>query len=141
MNSLRWSRCWSRSVAPTRLTCQFHARPHVTLGRQWSERPPTVSIPSFRPVICRSYQHLASQPPKKTSDETSKLPNATTPKPSPEDAVHVSIAEQRKKDWNIVKRLSRNLWPKDDWSTRSRVILGVGLLVAGKVSERSVYIL
>ncbi|KAF7793718.1 hypothetical protein EIP86_004834 [Pleurotus ostreatoroseus] len=135
MNPLRLSRCWGRSVAPTRLTSQFHARPPLASSRRWSERPPTASIPSFRPVSCRKYQHLASQSPKKTSDETNKLPKATTPKPaaSPEDAVHISLAEQRKKDWNIVKRLSRNLWPKDDWSTRSRVILGVGLLVAGKL--------
>ncbi|KAG2107598.1 P-loop containing nucleoside triphosphate hydrolase protein [Suillus cothurnatus] len=33
----------------------------------------------------------------------------------------------------IVKRLMSHVWPKDDWGTRGRVVLGFGLLIAGKV--------
>ncbi|KAF9810015.1 hypothetical protein IEO21_07170 [Rhodonia placenta] len=47
--------------------------------------------------------------------------------------VHVSQAEQRRKDWSIVKKLAENIWPKNDWSTRGRVILGLGLLITGKL--------
>jgi ABC transporter ATM len=43
------------------------------------------------------------------------------------------VKEQRRKDWMIVKRLMSHVWPKDDWGTRGRVVLGFGLLIAGKV--------
>jgi ABC transporter ATM len=43
------------------------------------------------------------------------------------------VKEQRRKDWIIVKRLMSHVWPKDDWGTRGRVVLGFGLLIAGKV--------
>jgi hypothetical protein len=33
----------------------------------------------------------------------------------------------------IVKRLMSHVWPKDDWRTRGRVVLGFALLIAGKV--------
>ncbi|CDO74513.1 hypothetical protein BN946_scf184979.g68 [Trametes cinnabarina] len=49
------------------------------------------------------------------------------------DAIHVSQAEQRKRDWNIVRKLVQNIWPKDDWKTRGRVLFGFGLLVGGKL--------
>jgi ATP-binding cassette subfamily B (MDR/TAP) protein 7 len=32
-----------------------------------------------------------------------------------------------------VRRLAVHIWPKKDWATRGRVVLGVGLLVSGKV--------
>lgn len=77
----------------------------------------------------RSFQHLAKESLKPTTTEAK--PPA---KPAiSEDVVHISQAEQRRRDWNIVKRLSGNLWPKNDWDTKARVVLGVGLLVSGKV--------
>jgi ABC transporter ATM len=48
-------------------------------------------------------------------------------------SVTVTNAEQRRRDWSIVRRLAVHIWPKDDWATRGRVVLGVGLLVCGKV--------
>ncbi len=45
----------------------------------------------------------------------------------------VTVAQQRKSDWNIVKRLMENVWPKNDWKTRATVVLGFGLLISGKV--------
>jgi ATP-binding cassette subfamily B (MDR/TAP) protein 7 len=71
----------------------------------------------------------------KASVETTTKPpaQAAPPKAASEDAVHISVKQQRKNDWEIIKRLSGNLWPKDDWSTRARVVVGMGLLVAGKV--------
>lgn len=45
----------------------------------------------------------------------------------------LTVAEQRKKDWNIIKKLLINIWPPGDWSVKSRVVFGVALLVGAKV--------
>ena len=45
----------------------------------------------------------------------------------------VSNKEQRKADWAIIKDMARYLWPKNDFGTRFRVSLSVGLLVGAKV--------
>lgn len=45
----------------------------------------------------------------------------------------VSNKEQRKADWAIIKNMAHYLWPKDDFGTRFRVGLSVGLLVGAKV--------
>lgn len=45
----------------------------------------------------------------------------------------VSNKEQRKADWAIIKDMSGYLWPKNDFNTRFRVGLSVGLLVGAKV--------
>ncbi|KAL5504325.1 ATM1 [Sanghuangporus vaninii] len=46
---------------------------------------------------------------------------------------HLTNAEQRRKDWAIIKRLLVHIWPPGDWNVRSRVLLGFGLLIGGKV--------
>ena len=56
----------------------------------------------------------------------------------------VSNKEQRKADWAIIKDMAQYLWPKNDFSTRFRVGLSVGLLIGAKVCKptcfsRSVY--
>ena len=99
--------------------------------------------PIFR-VSSRYFQHLAQQPQKE--DPPTAQPPRSPPQPSSTpsiqpaakqdlggDAIHISQSEQRKRDWNIVKKLAENLWPKDDWKTRGRVVFGLGLLVGGKV--------
>jgi len=45
-----------------------------------------------------------------------------------------TVQEQRKKDRNIVRRMMEHMWPQD-WGVRSRVVLGLGLLVGGKVNR------
>ncbi|CCM00119.1 uncharacterized protein FIBRA_02146 [Fibroporia radiculosa] len=82
-------------------------------------------------------QNLASnsQPPKAPTIPPIK---ATPSPPTPvsnlgQEAVNISLSEQRKKDWNIIKRLAENIWPRNDWSTRRRVLFGFGLLIAGKL--------
>ncbi|CAK1366731.1 Iron-sulfur clusters transporter atm1, mitochondrial [Cercospora beticola] len=45
----------------------------------------------------------------------------------------VSNKEQRKADWAIIKDMSKYLWPKNDFGTKFRVGLSVGLLVSAKV--------
>lgn len=47
----------------------------------------------------------------------------------------VSNKEQRKADWAIIKDMSAYLWPKNDFNTRFRVGLSVGLLVGAKVGS------
>lgn len=58
---------------------------------------------------------------------------ATTSVSKSVDSDNVTVKEQRRKDWIIVKRLMSHVWPKDDWGTRGRVVLGFGLLITGKV--------
>ncbi|KAG9046807.1 Iron-sulfur clusters transporter atm1, mitochondrial [Tulasnella sp. UAMH 9824] len=48
--------------------------------------------------------------------------------------VQVTQAEQRQADWRILKELSTNIWPKGQWDVKTRVLLALGLLVAGKVT-------
>lgn len=45
----------------------------------------------------------------------------------------VSNKEQRKADWAIIRDMAHYLWPKDDFGTRFRVGLSVGLLIGAKV--------
>ncbi|KAK0194000.1 P-loop containing nucleoside triphosphate hydrolase protein [Armillaria mellea] len=81
----------------------------------------------YRPTFqCRSLQHQAGPQP-------AKGPNSATPKPVPNSDNEVTVAQQRKSDWNIVKRLMENVWPKNDWKTRATVVLGFGLLISGKL--------
>lgn len=47
----------------------------------------------------------------------------------------VSDKEQSRKDWEIIKTLLPNVWPKNDWGTKTRVLLAVGLLIGGKVGS------
>ncbi|KAF9223640.1 P-loop containing nucleoside triphosphate hydrolase protein [Gyrodon lividus] len=66
-----------------------------------------------------------------TKSTTIKQPDAA---PSPQtQSDHVSAKEQRRKDWAVVRKLILNVWPKNDWSTRGRVVLGFALLISGKV--------
>ncbi|KAH9961763.1 ABC transporter type 1, transmembrane domain-containing protein [Russula dissimulans] len=41
--------------------------------------------------------------------------------------------EQCQHNWAIVRRLAVHIWLKSDWGTRGRVVLGVGLLIGGKL--------
>ncbi|KAH9885819.1 P-loop containing nucleoside triphosphate hydrolase protein [Cubamyces lactineus] len=88
-------------------------------------------VPKDIKTSARYFQNLA---------QNQQTPNATAQPPKPQakqdlggEAVHISQSEQRKRDWNIVRKLVQNIWPKDDWKTRSRVLFGFGLLVGGKL--------
>ncbi|GAA5902594.1 hypothetical protein JCM6882_009326 [Rhodosporidiobolus microsporus] len=45
----------------------------------------------------------------------------------------VSEKEQSRRDWDIIKKLLPNVWPKNDWGTKTRVLLALALLVGGKL--------
>lgn len=142
MSVLRLTRAWAR--VPCR-PCQYSrilVPDRVLANANVFTRHSKTSQTSQR----RSFQHLAQgkdapTSPKTASTTTAAPPakSAAKPPPSSDDVVHVSISQQRKNDWNIVKRLSGELWPKDDWSTRARVVLGMGLLVSGKVSGPAMF--
>lgn len=47
----------------------------------------------------------------------------------------LSTKDQRQADWAIIKDMAQYLWPKNDFGTRFRVALSVGLLVGAKVCD------
>ena len=101
-------------------------------------RHPCLPPRHVEPRPWRLFRHLAAQDAKSTpqSSTTAAAPAAgvnESPKPTPTSKATVSNAEQRRRDWAIVRRLLVHIWPKDDWATRGRVVLGVGLLISGKV--------
>lgn len=122
MNALRTPRCW-RAVRLNAVSQSSYRIPRTT----------SLRLPS------RSFQHLAPNKPPEPPNKVSPPVTAPGKKPpgSSEDAAHISISQQRRNDWAIIKRLSANLWPKDDWSTKARVVTGMGLLVAGKVCAQA----
>ena len=75
----------------------------------------------------RAFRQLAQQ------EKSPPQPTPAKESPSTPPKAVISNAEQRRRDWAIVRRLAIHIWPKDDWATRGRVVLGVGLLVGGKV--------
>ncbi|TFY79936.1 hypothetical protein EWM64_g4076 [Hericium alpestre] len=71
--------------------------------------------------------------PKPPADTQAQKPQAASEASAPSSDTNIIKREQRRRDWNIIRKLAVHIWPKDDWGTRGRVVLGVGLLVAGKV--------
>lgn len=83
-----------------------------------------------------------TQPFSTSSTKSKPLPHSgqqITPKKTPpllEGAGNGKIVgrkEQRRKDWAIIRRLLVHIWPAGEWGVRGRVILGLILLLAGKV--------
>ena len=110
---------------------------------EWSTWPspkfplPCLPLRSVAPHPCRLFRHLAAQDAKSAPQSSSPSAPAAgvneSPRPTPTLKAAISNAEQRRRDWSIVRRLLVHIWPKDDWATRGRVVLGVGLLICGKV--------
>jgi len=94
---------------------------------------------------------LAAAPAEPPSPTSASVPANSVQPPAPSgkggektavdlggDTVHKTNTEQRKADWRIIKNLAGNLWPRG-WdaearSTKTRVVLALGLLASGKVS-------
>ncbi|KAI9507867.1 P-loop containing nucleoside triphosphate hydrolase protein [Russula earlei] len=95
-----------------------HHRPRVELSLSVS--PPLVSHR-------HTFRQLAQD------SKVSLQPTATGDRPPAAPNVTITNAEQRRRDWAIVRRLAVHIWPKGDWATRGRVVLGVGLLIGGKL--------
>jgi hypothetical protein len=103
----------------------------------WPSPHPCLPLRSVAPHPCRLFRHLAAQDAKSAPQSSSPAAPAAgvneSPQPTPTSKATISNAEQRRRDWSIVRRLFVHIWPKDDWATRGRVVLGVGLLICGKV--------
>ena len=87
--------------------------------RRWFQHKPPPQEGSLSPPT--PFSSKPSPPLKKDSDFVTKGDIPT-------------LAEQRRSDWGITRRLLVNVWPKNDWKTRWIVLLGFGLLVSSKVS-------
>ncbi|CAE7131638.1 unnamed protein product [Rhizoctonia solani] len=91
---------------------------------------------SFRtyPPICTPNRTPAPNDLAPTPAKDLTPPKGKDQPPAAGDTVvHISQAEQRRVDWEIVKRLVVNVWPKNEWTIRARVVLALSLLLAGKV--------
>ena len=88
--------------------------------RRWFQHKPPPQEGSLSPPTPQPLSSKLSPPLKKDSDFVTKGDIPT-------------LAEQRRSDWGITKRLLVNVWPKNDWKTRWIVLLGFGLLVSSKV--------
>ena len=135
-------------LSPTRAYWQQAAvRPGPSFRRRRAELTTSRAcpLPIFHPCLpprsvvphpCRLFRHLAAQDAKSAPQSSATAAAAgvnESPQPTPTPKAAVSNAEQRRRDWFIVRRLLVHIWPRDDWATRGRVVLGVGLLISGKV--------
>jgi hypothetical protein len=110
------------TVRPGPLTTRAPSYPYIEARR------PLLALSLHR----RAFNQLAQQQGEKKSPEQPTL-STKDASSAVSKAVIISNAEQRRRDWAIVRKLAVHIWPKDDWATRGRVVLGVGLLVCGKV--------
>jgi hypothetical protein len=86
----------------------------------------------------RPFRHLAQETKSAPQSSAAAPASSESPPPPPtKSKVVITNAEQRRRDWSIIRRLAVHIWPKDDWETRGRVVLGVGLLISGKVRRSS----
>lgn len=148
MNVFLRSAHWTKHPPPLSITrglpCKVTYRPclNVSQFRRFSN----ISLSKHSARASRQlryYQNLAQSSSSSSSSNTGGAKKPPTPAVLNQvptatqdlggEAVHITVSEQRRKDRDIVGRLMRNIWPKNDWNTRGRVILGFGLLVAGKV--------
>lgn len=87
-------------------------------------------------LLHRQSNHLSPKPTPaflKTQSLNSNDPKGSL-NSSPRSMGQVTVREQRKKDWSIMRKMMEHMWPRD-LAVRSRVVLGLGLLVGGKVNR------
>jgi hypothetical protein len=122
--------CSSVPVLPSGM-----ARPLFQLARRLVQAPSIHrSFLLARPgLFQRQFRHsnIFSNKSIKPTPTPPPPPPATPPPPSPEP----TLAQQRKSDWAIIKRLLENVWPRGDWKTRGTVLFSFGLLVGSKVCQ------
>ena len=130
MQAFRATRLALRVSRPSPVLTSAPCRHRLSASPLISQTPWTYSCTPAH----RTFKHLAQHYAKlvqKSHGSDSKMSTKTGADLVPDE--HVSRKEQRRRDRLIIRRLSVNLWPEGDWGTKSRVIIGVGLLVAGKV--------
>ncbi|KAF9260043.1 P-loop containing nucleoside triphosphate hydrolase protein [Marasmius fiardii PR-910] len=92
--------------------------------------------------VRRLYGHLSQQNPQEAGKKEEKpkektpVPPNSNPPPSSDilsEAAPLTQAQERRNNWNVIKRLMENVWPKNDWRTRGTVVLGFVFLFGGKL--------
>lgn len=150
----------------TMLASRLLARPGLVPCSRLAARAPSLGLAPTSLLLDRSRRVFASTPRHRKDDTRERtVQQEVERKPAAEDSIKpesikpaekpaepskndpllaeqtVSNKEQRKADWAIIKDMAQYLWPKNDFSTRFRVGLSVGLLVGAKVgSHSSLYI-
>lgn len=86
-------------------------------------------------LLCCKSRHLSSKPVPASVKIQPPVPNGREggPKADFVPVGEITVREQRKKDWSIMRKMIEHMWPRD-WGVRSRVVLGLGLLIGGKVN-------
>lgn len=134
--------CLRAAARPAIGTHAFRARPQPLGPTAWHLQRIFVTTPRHRKDAQRiqTVQQEAVQQ-KQPAEESVKPEDAKTAKVAEPASKNdpllaeqtVSNKEQRKADWAIIKDMAHYLWPKDDFGTRFRVGLSVGLLIGAKV--------
>lgn len=106
--------CWHVSLR--------HLEPHRPLLWQSARAPSPLAV---APLSSRSF--FAGARLLEPQLQTTKIPEKPSQGPSQD------LKEQRERDWAIIRQLLPSVWPKDDRNTKLRVVMALGLLVAGKV--------
>lgn len=107
-------------------------RPHSTLASvcrraAFSRVSPNATL-QRQSLLCLHRFH----PPPSTTPLALQFSTSARPR-NQHGPERVTAKEQRRKDWMVVRKLIGNVWPKDDWNTRVRVVFGFALLISGKV--------
>ena len=118
--------------------CQHRSSPYLGLHiprhlpHAYSRlRPSTNPFRSYQDLADASKAKSVTKPPEKQPVKLDEAP--TTREAAVELSAHISPREQRRKDWNIIRKLLVHIWPKNDWGVRNRVLFGLALLLVGKV--------
>ena len=135
-------------AAPRRITAKLQIRHQSNRSSLSDDTPPLPTpspTPSPSPSIVKEREHTLSEAAAKATQQHSAPEGPGAHERDHESASHdvtkstdVTEKEQSRRDWEIIKKLVPNIWPKDDWGTKTRVMLAVGLLVGGKVHHQSV---
>lgn len=135
---LRVSYLPARTIPTKRYLSSTPLRPHADRAS-----PPTNHTPPHTAkTLTEEEKHVLSSAAGKATQPHSSVEGAVVPSATSDAAksaeLEITEKEQSRRDWEIIKKLIPNIWPKDDWGTKTRVLVAVGLLVGGKVSQRPV---
>jgi ABC transporter ATM len=140
--------CLRATLSPTKAQLGSHRlSTPVYLQATWHARRVFASIPRHRKDDSRARTVQAEIQAKQPAAESVEpegvqkaKPAEPTSKNGPLLAEHtVSNTAQRKMDWAIMKDMVQYLWPKNDFNTRFRVSLSLGLLIGAKVGIASAF--
>ncbi|GAA5966678.1 hypothetical protein JCM21900_005650 [Sporobolomyces salmonicolor] len=127
----------SRSPILTAVRSHAHyARDSTSPSPSGSRQPQTTpTAPSEREHELSEAAAKATQahsgPEGHQKEKARERSSATTTEVGKADVV--SEKEQSRRDWDIIKKLLPNVWPKNDWGTKTRVLLAIALLIGGKL--------